>query len=97
LAIDPGTLAASFADATEWNVTLDEAAGTVNVAANGTLVAGDVLTITASQGGAALEPLTYTFDEVAGPATALTGVVSAPAQNAPAAPPAGATGSTVVA
>ena len=81
LVIDANTLTATFADATEWVVTTDEVNNKVNVKATGTLVAGDVLTINASMGSKALAPLTFTFDEIAGPATALTGVVGTPVAN----------------
>ena len=79
--LDAGSVAATFADATEFTVTVSADQSSVNVRAIGPVVTGDVLTVTGSVGGVALAPGTLPFDVVAGPATSNTLTPGTPVAN----------------
>lgn len=70
--LDAGSVAASFADATEWTTTIAADQSSITVEATGALVVGDLLTVTGTIGGTAVTPGTLSFDEVAVPAITLT-------------------------
>ena len=67
--LDAGSVTATFADGSEWTVTVSADQTTVDVRANGALTVDDVLTVTGSIGGVALTPGTLAFDVTTGTAT----------------------------
>ena|ERR1035438_3560137 len=67
--LDAGSVVATFADGSEWTVTVSADQTTVNVKANGALTIDDVLTVTGSIGGVALTSATMAFDVTTGVAT----------------------------
>ena len=75
---DAGLTTASFADGSAFTVTTTDSS--VNVKANGRLVTGDVLTVSASVSGVALTA-TLSFDVVAGPAANLVLTPGTPVAN----------------
>ena len=79
--LDPGSVSATFADATEFTVTVSADQSSVNVRAIGPVVTGDVLTVAGSVGGTPLTPGTLAFDVVAGPASTITLTPGTPVAN----------------
>lgn len=79
--LDPGSVTATFADGTEWTVTVSADQTTVNAKANGALTVGDVLTVNGSLNGVALTAGTMTFDVTTGVATTIGLSPGTPAAN----------------
>ena len=79
--LDAGTVTASFADGTEWTVTVSADQTTVNAKANGALTVSDLLTVNGSLNGVALTPGTLAFDVTTGTATAIGLTPGTPAAN----------------
>ena len=79
--LDAGTVLPTFADGSEWTVTVSADQTTVNVKANGKLTIDDVLTIPGSLNGVALTPATMAFDVLTGTATTIGVTAGTPAAN----------------
>jgi hypothetical protein len=79
--LDPGSVTATFADGSEWTVTVSADQTSVNVKANGELTVDDLLTVTGSLNGVALTPGTLAFDVTTGVATAIGLNPGTPAAN----------------
>jgi hypothetical protein len=79
--LDAGTVVASFADGTEWTVTVSADQTVVNVKANGALTINDLLTVAGSLNGVALTPGTMAFDVTAGVATTIGLAAGTPVAN----------------
>lgn len=83
--IDSGSVTAVFADGSEFVVTVSADETSVNVASNGTVESGDVLTINATVNGVPLpDPGTIEINVEAGPATSVVLTPGTPNTNAPA-------------
>lgn len=80
--LDAGSVTATFADGSEWTVTVSADQTTVNVRANGELTVDDVLTVTGSLDGVALTPATMAFDVTTGVATTIGLSAGTPVANA---------------
>lgn len=79
--LDAGSVLPTFADGTEWTVTVAADQTTVNVKANGALTVGDTLTVPGSLNGVALTPGTMVFDETTGVATTIGLAAGVPVAN----------------
>ena len=79
--LDAGSVTATFADGTEWTVTVAADQSSVNAKANGALTVGDTLTVAGSLNGVALTPGTMVFDVTTGVATTIGLTAGTPAAN----------------
>ena len=78
---DAGTVIASFADGSAFQVVVSADEKSVNVKALGPVVTGDTLTVTGSVAGVALTPATLAFDVQLPPAVAVTLTPGTPVAN----------------
>ena len=79
--LDAGTVLPTFADGTEWTVTVAPDQTSVNVKANGALTVNDLLTVPGSINGVALTPGTLAFDVTTGVATTIGLAAGTPVAN----------------
>lgn len=79
--LDAGSVTATFADGSEWTVTVSADQTSVNVKANGALTIDDVLSVTGSIGGVALTPASMAFDVTTGTATTIGLSAGTPVNN----------------
>ena len=81
VSFDPGTVVATFADGSAFQVVVSPDETSINVKALGPIVTGDVLTVSGSIAGVALTPASLTFDVEAGSPVAVSLSVGTPAVN----------------